>query len=704
MARDQDSQGSEATNDAEERAIREKLRASGWDKNKRKKYDDFEGDHSRQEGEKDRAGNGELNDKKKKERKKSERNEKDHLKSEKRKKSRQQSAQRGTLVEIVGAKLASFEKKAVEAADLVQELTIETKHAEKEVGVEIGTDGRIGADALEESDASKNDQNREAPVTKDEKSAVCIPKSNDAENKSGVQKKLDTADCFLNHLLSPEPDPNLVIILGRFRGHDVVDVLVGESPIPFHHVFVIGIIAQDQDRSLNDAPEADRDANSSPEPHEHPPVSGDGTPSITQLMQQYPTLSLQDIISKMQASNVTMAAAVAMKPARELYVGNLPATITGPQLQEFLGTIIQQVGLSTQPGNPILSVWISTDGHFAFCEMRSVEECNLALLLNQLPLLGQPLKFGRPRSFMGPPQPMPIVSARTQTALVNLGCTPNPVWFASPDVASLGMDSMTAATFGNGLNGYLSSSTSSLMSATALAESLASLPSDTNATQLLMSNIPSVLAEEQVKELSLASLPSDLNAAQLLMSNIPSVLAEEQVKELVQPFGELNFFKLIKDPMTGQSTGSAIFEYQENQVTIDALNGLDGLDIGGVKLSVRHALNGLDGLDIGGVKLSVRRAPDATKYPQIAVLLPGAAGEDPGPVLKMANMVSEDELQNDEEFADLKEDVEEECKRFGTILALDIPRPQALCGRKFGGNVVKVTYFSLSKFEAKDYS
>lgn len=60
--------------------------------------------------------------------------------------SRQQSAQRGTLVEIVGAKLASFEKKAVEAADLVQELTIETKHAEKEVGVEIGTDGRIGAD------------------------------------------------------------------------------------------------------------------------------------------------------------------------------------------------------------------------------------------------------------------------------------------------------------------------------------------------------------------------------------------------------------------------------------------------------------------------------------------------------------------------------------------------------------------------------
>lgn len=729
MARDQDSQGSEATNDAEERAIREKLRASGWDKNKRKKYDDFEGDHSRQEGEKDRAGNGELNDKKKKERKKSERNEKDHLKSEKRKKRssrdydrsselsdfnhRQSSTKRSARHSSRdrGSKTREFRKESgrsrrsrsraydrdqtrgergrgrdrdrranrsrrkssrrrshsqsphsdasqinhrSSSASRIRKARQKSERSKSSSRTKTRADPKSNMSppstnkktpsrkALEESDASKNDQNREAPVTKDEKSAVCIPKSNDAENKSVQSNKSSSAKekrepgnergpggpkkTRHGRLLSQSPSISRTRSksrhhsrsfsrsrrgrrAGRRKSHSISSRVRHR-----HHSSRSRSISKRRSRSRrrdrgrhqrrsdsrsrsrsasrvkrhrskSEQGKKKRDANSSPEPHEHPPVSGDGTPSITQLMQQYPTLSLQDIISKMQASNVTMAAAVAMKPARELYVGNLPATITGPQLQEFLGTIIQQVGLSTQPGNPILSVWISTDGHFAFCEMRSVEECNLALLLNQLPLLGQPLKFGRPRSFMGPPQPMPIVSARTQTALVNLGCTPNPVWFASPDVASLGMDSMTAATFGNGLNGYLSSSTSSLMSATALAESL-------------------------------ASLPSDPNAAQLLMSNIPSVLAEEQVKELVQPFGELNFFKLIKDPMTGQSTGSAIFEYQENQVTIDALNGLDGLDI-------------------GGVKLSVRRAPDATKYPQIAVLLPGAAGEDPGPVLKM---------------------------------------------------------------------
>lgn len=37
-------------------------------------------------------------------------------------------------------------------------------------------------------------------------------------------------------------------------------------------------------------------------------------------------------------------------------------------------------------------------------------------------------------------------------------------------------------------------------------------------------------------------------------------------------------------------------------------------------------------------------------------------------------MVSVDELNDDEEYNDLKEDVEEECKRFGTVVALEIPR------------------------------
>ncbi|EGZ21173.1 hypothetical protein PHYSODRAFT_488481 [Phytophthora sojae] len=402
-------------------------------------------------------------------------------------------------------------------------------------------------------------------------------------------------------------------------------------------------------------------------------------PTITQLMAQYPTMSLQDIIAKMQASNVTMAAAVAQKPARELYVGNLPPNVTGPQLQEFLSTIIQQVGLTTQPGNPIINTWISTDGHFAFCEMRSVEECNLALLLNQLSLLGQPLKFGRPRSFMGPPQPMPQISARTQTALTNLGCTPNPAWFAQPAVPSL--DEAAAAPVGD---------SSTLAGATAAAVAA---------------------AQPAVPAVASTTVDASLSAHRLIMSNIPVVLTEDQVKELVEPFGALKSFTLVKDTATGASMGSALFEYEDDSVTAQAVEGLNGLSIGGILLSVQC-------------------------QPASGAALPAAPGatpnfeDQPSAVLKMANMVSIDELRDDDEYADLAEDVEEECKRFGNVTGLEIPRPKdgeevpglgciyvrfeeeknavdalkALNGRKFGGNIVKVTYFPLDKFDKQEFS
>ncbi|EEY61549.1 splicing factor U2af large subunit, putative [Phytophthora infestans T30-4] len=387
-------------------------------------------------------------------------------------------------------------------------------------------------------------------------------------------------------------------------------------------------------------------------------------PTITQLMAQYPTMSLQDIIAKMQASNVTMAAAVAQKPARELYVGNLPPNVTGPQLQEFLSTIIQQVGLTTQPGNPIINTWTSTDGHFAFCEMRSVEECNLALLLNQLSLLGQPLKFGRPRSFMGPPQPMPQVSARTQTALTNLGCTPNPAWFAQHTV----------------------SSTETTTTETTLAEA----------------TLSAIAAAQPAGSEAVSS------GNRLIMSNIPVVLAEEQVKELVEPFGKLKSFTLVKDSATGASLGSALFEYEDSDVAAQAVEGLNGLSIGGILLSVQR-----------------QPASSAAALPSAAAANPE---DQPSAVLKMANMVSIDELRDDEEYADLAEDVEEECKRFGGVTGMEIPRPKdgeevpglgciyvrfgkeedavsalkALNGRKFGGNIVKVTYFPVDKFEKNE--
>lgn len=57
--------------------------------------------------------------------------------------------------------------------------------------------------------------------------------------------------------------------------------------------------------------------------------------------------------------------------------------------------------LVTGPGDPIISTWISNDGHYAFIEFRSIEEAKLGKGLDNVNILGQPLKVGKPISYAG---------------------------------------------------------------------------------------------------------------------------------------------------------------------------------------------------------------------------------------------------------------------------------------------------------------
>eukprot|EP00731_Ephydatia_muelleri_P038309 Em0714g4a len=94
------------------------------------------------------------------------------------------------------------------------------------------------------------------------------------------------------------------------------------------------------------------------------------------------------------------------------------------------------------------------------------------------------------------------------------------------------------------------------------------------------------------------------------------------------------------------------------------------------------------------------------------------------------NMVTVDELQDDEEYEGIMEDVREECNKYGSVVAVEIPRPVAgvevpgcgkifvqfqtpedcqgaaskLAGRKFANRVVVTSYFDLlEKFYQKDF-
>lgn len=77
--------------------------------------------------------------------------------------------------------------------------------------------------------------------------------------------------------------------------------------------------------------------------------------------------------------------------------------MTAPMITDFLGRAMEQVGLTTMPGNPILTCRPS--GKFAFCEFRTQQEAKNALNLNNIPYLGAQLRVGRPSKYTGPEVP-----------------------------------------------------------------------------------------------------------------------------------------------------------------------------------------------------------------------------------------------------------------------------------------------------------
>ena len=47
----------------------------------------------------------------------------------------------------------------------------------------------------------------------------------------------------------------------------------------------------------------------------------------------------------------------------------------------------------------------------------------------------------------------------------------------------------------------------------------------------------------------------------------------------------------------------------------------------------------------------------------------------PTEVLCLLNMVTEEELRDEEEYEDILEDIREECSKYGEVRSLEIPRP-----------------------------
>ena len=79
----------------------------------------------------------------------------------------------------------------------------------------------------------------------------------------------------------------------------------------------------------------------------------------------------------------------------------------------------------------------------------------------------------------------------------------------------------------------------------------------------------------------------------IFVGGLPYYFTEEQIRELLESFGPLRGFNLVKDRETGNSKGYAFCVFQDPLVTDIACAALNGIKMGDKTLTVRRAVQGV---------------------------------------------------------------------------------------------------------------
>lgn len=73
---------------------------------------------------------------------------------------------------------------------------------------------------------------------------------------------------------------------------------------------------------------------------------------------------------------------------------------------------------------------------------------------------------------------------------------------------------------------------------------------------------------------------------QLYVGSLHFNLTESDIKQVFEPFGELEFVDLHRDPMTGRSKGYAFVQYKRGEDAKMALDQMEGFELAGRQLRV----------------------------------------------------------------------------------------------------------------------
>ncbi len=177
----------------------------------------------------------------------------------------------------------------------------------------------------------------------------------------------------------------------------------------------------------------------------------------------------------------------------------------------------------------------------------------------------------------------------------------------------------------------------------------------------------------------------------IFVGGLPYNLADEQIMELLGAFGTIKQFHQVRDPGSVTSKGYAFCEYMDQSVAEAAISGLNGLQLGEKTLSVRMAVASTTGplptqgagYSSGQVSLLPSSYAETSSFSSAQPTRVSAAATcgvstllliSVLQVLQLSNMVTHEDLQNNAEYADIREDVRLECAEHGQVLRVLIPR------------------------------
>jgi splicing factor U2AF subunit len=403
----------------------------------------------------------------------------------------------------------------------------------------------------------------------------------------------------------------------------------------------------------------------------------------------------QEKLEEYKRENPNMDTTVHNKTDRQLYVGNLPPDITIPEICKHLNDAMYALNLCEKDEKPIVDSWLSSDGHYAFVEFRTVKDAMQGFNLTQISIHGHALKVGKPRiansSYAAMQQQM-AASGSTYEDAIKINQMPNPGYMNPSSIAA-----------------------SSMVMNQQFDNILKNLPG------------PPTVGNMGMGGYNGASNPSSLKSkvvtvTKLLVSNLPIEYDKDQVRDILSVVGKVKDLEMLSDANTGKYKGEVNVQYEREEDSRKAETTLMGMNIKDAYLHVKkvQSTTTLQASSMQGITDSSLLTSEVC---------------DPSPCLVLTNLLIPEDITDFAEYTEVEDETFEEMERYGRVTQVIAPRPsagyragmtlepgvgkvytrfetiedarvgkEAMTGRRFEGRIVDAQFYPEDKFNKGEFA